>query len=98
MRLGLLPLFTLSLLIPHVALAAPEGKQPEPAKDPEYTTVVTSKLGPEPLYSADRSISVVDKRRCESARRAPPPRRCGRPPGCTCSRPTTPAAHPWCGA
>ena len=55
-------MLALSLLISQRSMAAPDGEAQESAKDPQYTTVVTGKLGPEPLYSADRSISVVDKK------------------------------------
>ena len=47
------------LLLSVPAIAAPEKEEAPPEEEQEYTTVVTGKLGPEPLYSADRSISVV---------------------------------------
>jgi len=48
------------LLLSRPAIAAPETEEPN-QEQCEYTTVVTGKVGPEPLYSADRSISVVAK-------------------------------------
>ena len=53
------------LLLSQPATAAPEADDSSQEGEGEFTTVVTGKVGPEPLYSADRSISVVSKKDLE---------------------------------
>jgi outer membrane receptor protein involved in Fe transport len=51
-----------TFLLLAVLVVTPCSRAQAQPEDPDYTTVVTGKRGQEPLFSADRSISVVTSR------------------------------------